>query len=112
MWKELNEHLIPAALRLREKIAKTEAGQSDLLSLKRKFVREEGKPQGLMDLMLEGFDLIREGLKKKKDEKSYELIYRGRDKLREAARYHRAIEQEVRELLEKYYIRMKKREKS
>lgn len=97
LWDELEQTLLPAALALRNEVTEVKTEKAVLESLRQLFIAK-------LDVMLEGFDMLREGLKKKDNEESSDLIYQGRLKLKEVERYNRQIEEAVLELIKTYYI--------
>lgn len=97
LWDELEQALLPAALALREEVTAVKTEKAPLKTLQQLFISK-------LDVMLEGFDMLREGLKKKDNEESSDLIYQGRLKLKEVERYNRQIEEVVRKLIKEYYI--------
>ena len=101
LYNELDKKLIPFVLRLRESISKAKLGKKSLISIQNLFIDK-------MDLMLEGFDMIKEGLSSESEEEDKsDLLYRGRDKLKEVNQINLEIDSQVQELLKEYYIRIK-----
>lgn len=103
MWDELEKNLIPQSLKLRDEISKSQPKKDKLIKIQQMFLDKT-------DLLLEGFDLIREGLKKDQDKDSIALIYRGRDKLKEASLYNERIEADVAGLKKEFYIQDENKE--
>ncbi len=103
LWDELEKSLIPATLSLREEINNTKLSKSELRKIQKIFIKKA-------DILLEGFDLIREGLKKKEDKDSMDMIYKGRSKLKLVSKFNKDIEAEVKKLLEKYFIKAENKE--
>ena len=56
-----------------------------------------------LDIMLDEFGLLREGLKKK-DDASLEMVYQGRDKLKAISKYNYLIDLEVSRLKKEFFI--------
>lgn len=102
LWHELDRNLIPKALALREEISRKPLEKKNLEKIRRMFLEK-------MDLFLEGFDLIREGLKKNEREDFLDMVFQGRDKLQQADRISQKIEEEIHRLMEEYYIRTAKK---
>lgn len=96
LWDELEKNLLPSCLQLREKIEKTLLEKKDFQYIQKLFLDK-------LDVMLEGFGLLREGLKKN-DDASLEMVYQGRDKLKEVSKYNYLIDLEVSRLKKEFFI--------
>ena len=101
MLKNIETFLLPYTLRLRDEIAEEKIENEPLKKIQSYFIAK-------LDILLEGFSLIADGLKEKDKETFFEMIFKGRDKIKEIIAYNNKIKEIVDFLMEKYFIKSKK----
>lgn len=99
LWKELNQNLIPATIRLRDRIEKSKVSGSGSEKIKKLYLEK------LDAHLLKGFDLIQEGLKNKKSAKAEEMINQGRSHLRTVSQMNQEMEVRIKKMLREFYIK-------
>lgn len=108
LWQEITKSFLPSISLLREKVNKYVANKSETKLIKKKFLHK-------LDLLWEGFDLIKEGLKISKASNSKDpntpsgeqMLQKGKLKLQEVRKINKEIEEVVLKLIKKYYIKLK-----